>query len=807
MKIALSWLREWVGFEGGGRALGDRLTMAGFELESVSPAAPPFTGVIVGEIVAADRHPQADKLQVCRVSTGAGEPLQIVCGAKNARVGLKAPLAKVGAELPGGLVIKAAKLRGIDSAGMLCSAKELGLVDAVDGLFELPGDAPVGADLREWLALDDDILELNVTPNRGDALSVIGIAREVSAFVGVPELRTPPSFGAALSSQPATRDTRETRDEDVPHVPVELDSPAAAPRFLSCVITGVDNTVSSPLWLRERLRRAGVRPISALVDVTNYVLLELGQPMHAYDLDKLIGTVRARAGRPGEQVVLLDGRTIALQADELVIADDDGAVGLAGIMGGLRTSVSAGTTRVFLEVAYFSPDAIAGRARRHGLQTDASQRFERGVDPAGQERAIARAVQLVLDIAGGTAGPVQVVEQRDQLPSRKPIRLRRARVAKILGLSIPDVDIARVLLSIGMDVREIDEGWDVIAPSHRFDVTLEADLIEEIARLIGYDKIPVEAARAPQALRPALESQPNEARVRDTLAARGYFEAVTFAFVDPALQERLFPGVSSLALANPIASDLAVMRVSLWPGLLRAALENQRRQQDRVRLFELAARFVVVDGTTREIESLGGIAMGARHPEQWAAAREFVDYFDVKADLQAVLAVSGVGEMFRYESAALSCLHPGRSARIRRGGRGVGWIGELHPELVRALDFTYAPVLFEVDIQESLAVEVPRFSDVSRFPQVRRDLAVVLDENVPLSALAERVRLAASSLLRDILVFDVYRGPGVETGRKSIALGLIFQDNSRTLTDDDTERLIASIVADLGVSLNARIRE
>lgn len=800
MKIALSWLREWVDFEGDGRTLGDRLTMAGFELESVSRAAPAFTGVVVGEIVAAERHPQADKLQVCKVSRGEGELLQIVCGAKNARVGLKAPLATVGAQLPGGFEIKAAKLRGIESAGMLCSAKELGLADSSEGLLELPAEAPAGADLRSWLALYDEIIELNITPNRGDALSVIGIAREVSAFVGVPDLKVPAEFAASAASAPA-------RDPNAPRVAVSLDSPAAAPRFASCVITGVDNTRVSPLWLRERLRRSGLRSISPIVDVTNYVLLELGQPMHAYDLDKLSGTVRARAARTDESVSLLDGQTLQLQTDELVIADDDGAIGLAGIMGGSRTAVSAATRNVFLEVAYFAPDAIAGRARRHGLQTDASQRFERGVDPAGQERALERAVRLMLEGAGGSAGASQLVERRDQLPARKRVRVRRARVAKVLGLSIPDLQIARSLFAIGMDVREVAEGWDVLAPSYRFDVTLEADLIEEIARLVGYDRIPAEPARSAQILRPALETRPSAARVCDTLAARGYFEAVTFAFVDPALQEQLFPGVRGIALANPIASDLAVMRVSLWPGLLRVALENQRRQQDRVRLFEQAARFVVAEGHTHEIESLAGLAMGPRHPEQWSSGRETVDYFGVKADLQAVLDLSGAGRAFRYDSAALSCLHPGRSARVLRGDQPVGWIGELHPRLVRALDFTYAPILFEVDFEPALAVSVPRFSDVSRFPQVRRDLAIVIDENVPLSTLAERVRLAASSLLRDLRVFDVYRGPGVETGRKSVALGLIFQDNSRTLTDDDTEQLMASIVADLGVSLNARIRE
>lgn len=793
MKIALSWLREWVGVSIDARALGDKLTMSGFELEGVATAAPPFTGVVVAEILSAERHPQADKLQVCRVAVGSSETVQIVCGAKNARAGLKAPLAIVGASLPGGLDIKAAKLRGVDSAGMLCSAKELGLAETSEGLLELAADAPVGTDLRNYLLLDDEVLELNVTPNRGDALSVIGIAREVAALGGSSELK-----GPRLAAVPAV-------GSDV--VNVEIDSPAAAPRFVGRVIRGIDNTGTSPLWLRERLRRAGVRSISPIVDVTNYVLLELGQPMHAYDLAKLRGTVRARAAKAGEAITLLGDVAITLNPDELVISDDEGAVGLAGIMGGARTAVSATTTDVFFEVAFFLPDAIAGRARRHGLQTDASQRFERGVDPVGQERAMERATQLLLEIAGGKPSATRVTERREQLPVIKPVVLRRSRLARVIGVSLPDVQVTRAFFALGMQVKDVEGGWEVVPPSYRFDIAIEADLIEEIARIVGYDNIPAAPSRSAQVLQPQPEARPNETRARDLLVARGYFESITFAFVDPALQARLFPDAPSLALANPIASDLGVMRVSLWPGLLRVALENQRRQQDRVRIFEHGARFVVQGDATVEIDTLSGLMFGDRQPEQWGAARERADFFDLKADVEALLALSGEPEAFSFRAEAIPSLHPGRSARIYRGDHAVGWLGELHPDQTRELGLTYAPNLFELDFSSALSVQAPQFVDVSRFPQVRRDLAVVVDENVALSALRERVRLTASSLLRELRVFDIYQGAGVETGRKSVALGLIFQDNSRTLTDDETDRLMASIVADLSASLNAKIRE
>jgi len=796
MKVPYSWLAEWVRIPWSARELGSRLTMSGLELEALATAAPAFSGVVVAEIRAAERHPQADKLLVCRVSKGDGEDLQIVCGAPNARAGLKTALATVGAELPGDLAIKAAKLRGVESFGMLCSAKELQLTEDSAGILELPGDAPVGQSLRDYLQLDDAILELNVTANRGDAMSIIGVAREVAALT------------RASLTGPRIEPVEAGHHDKFA---VRLQAAAACPRFVGCIIRGVNNRAATPQWMRERLRRVGLRSISPVVDVTNYVLLELGQPMHAYDLSKLRGEIIVRHAAAAERLTLLDGREIEAASDVLFITDREGPVGLAGIMGGERTAIGAETTDVFLEVAYFTPEAIRGRARRWGMLTDASQRFERGVDPAGQERAANRAVALIASIAGGRAGPVEITESREHLSKNASVSLRRSQLQRLLGMPLNDEHVSGALQALQMSVTPKPEGWEVTPPSYRFDIAIEADLIEEVARIVGYNEIPEQDALAPQRFHRLPESRPREQSVLESLALRGYQEAITFAFVDPALQEKLFPDVRGLALSNPIASDLAVMRVSLWPGLLRAALENQRRQQDRIRLFEHGARFAPSsDGSVHEVDSLAGIAVGHRLPEQWSLPRDMrapVDFFDVKGDLEALLAGTGTNGVFRFEPASLSCLHPGRSARLWRGEQAVGWVGELHPSLVRELDFTYPPLLFELNFEGALAVQKPEYREVSRFPQVRRDLSVVVDEKVALSALAERVTLSSSSLLRDLLFFDVYRGPGVEAGRKSVALGLIFQDISRTLTDEDVERLIAAIVADLRVSLNAQLRE
>jgi phenylalanyl-tRNA synthetase beta chain len=796
MKVSLDWLRTWVDVPLSAADLGARLTMAGFELESLAPAAPAFSGVVVAEILDAVRHPQADKLQVCKVTTGSGEPLQIVCGASNARPGLRTALARVGALLPGDVAIKAAKLRGVESAGMLCSAKELGLGDAGPaGILELPADAPLGVDLRVVLGLDDVVLELAITPNRGDAMSMLGIAREVAALTSVP-LR-----GPAFEAVPAqSGDT----------LAVHLSAPEGCARFLGRVIRGLDNTRTTPLWLRERLRRAGLRSISPVVDVTNYVLLELGQPMHAYDAAKLQGSIDVRWASAGEPCELLDGRSVALAPDMLVIADGGGPVGVAGVMGGARTAVSATTTDVFLEVAWFAPAALAGRARRLGLATDASQRFERGVDPAGQERALQRATQLLLDICGGSPGPAELVESQAHLPRRRAVDLRRDALQHTLGVALDDGRVVAALTALGMPPRANTTGFSVTAPSHRFDIALECDLVEEVARIVGYDAIPEIAPRPAQHFRPAPEKLATEQGVLGLFAARGWHESISFAFVEPAEQQRLLPGVPAAQLENPISAELAQMRVSLWPGLLRVLGENLRRQQDRVRLVERGTVFLPggsgVPGAVEKLR-LAGAACGRRLPEQWGTGADSVDFHDVKADLEAAFAATGRPAAFEFSAEPHAALHPGRSARVQRDGRPVGWLGELHPKLVRALDLTYAPILFELDWEETFDLEIPEFREISRFPQVRRDLAITLDESVPFSAIRERVTFAAGGLLKALRVFDIYRGAGVEPGRKSVALGLIFQEISRTLTDEETDRLMAVIRAEVSASLKARIRE
>jgi phenylalanyl-tRNA synthetase beta chain len=635
---------------------------------------------------------------------------------------------------------------------------------------------------------DDPILELNITPNRGDALSVLGIAREIAALSGNSLI------------WPALAAVKAQHGESLP---VQLDTPAACPKFVGRIIRGIDIRAATPEWITSRLQRVGVRSISPLVDVTNYVLLELGQPMHAYDLRKVRGAITVRAAQAGEKLTLLDGTAIVAEADVLLIADVAGAVGVAGIMGGERTAVDASTTDVFLEVAYFSPEAIVGRARRLGLQTDASQRFERGVDPALQEIAMERATALIVSIARGQPGPVHVTQAEAHLPKRLAVSLRRTQLRRLLGAAIEPARVSQTLTSLGMRVSETTTGWDVIAPTHRFDIGIEADLIEEVARIVGYAAIPESDAVNPQRFRELRTQSPLERSVLEALAGRGYQEAITLAFVDPALQSRLFPNCRGVALSNPISSDLAVMRASLWPGLLRATLENQRRQQDRIRLFEHGTRFA-----PHETDTLAGIACGARQPEQWATeARSATDFFDVKSDLEALFVGTGAPGEFTFGPAAVSCLHPGRAALVKRNGQEVGRMGELHPALVRELGLTYSPVLFELDYANALHVVRPNFHEISHFPQVRRDLAVIVDENVPFSAVRERVVLVAPSLLQNCLVFDVYRGPGIETGRKSVALGLIFQDFSRTLRDEDIDGVVASVMTELRVSLNARIRE
>ncbi len=791
MRISIQWLSEWLGSVPEPRELASRLTMAGLEVEAVEPAAPPLPGVVVGEIIERAKHPDADTLSVCKVSTGA-EVVQIVCGAPNARAGLKAPLATIGAKLPGGMEIRKAKLRGVESFGMLCSASELGLSEDASGLMELPGETNTGDSISDALRLDDTVLEVNLTPNRGDCMSVQGVAREAALLAGG-ALR-----GPACAPVPAQSTER---------FPVELEAGAGCARFAARIVRGLRADAQAPLWMRERLRRAGLRPISAIVDVTNYVMLELGQPMHAYDLRELDSGIVVRRARAGETLKLLDGREVALDGTVMVIADRSKPLALAGVMGGDHSGISASTTDVLLEVAFFLPDSVAGRGRRYGLVTDASQRFERGVDPTLQDRAIERATQLLLECAGGIPGPVEVTELRDELPQRAPVPFRPERARRVIGAPIGDETMETIFNRLGMAVDRSGDHWQVNSPPWRFDIAIEEDLVEEVARVHGFDQIPETDPVVRQAMPALTETRVSEESAANLLVQRGYFEAITYSFVDPAIQALFCPGATALELANPIASDLASMRVSLWPGLVRALAENQRRQQSRVRLFEIGRRFSLEDGSLTEVPVIAGLAAGPALPEQWGTRSEPVDFFDVKSDIEALLRATGTSGEFRFAADQNPALHPGQSARILRDGRPVGWLGRLHPELEGELDLTYSALVFEIETGPGLAAAVPRHREISRFPSVRRDIAIVVDEAIPVQALLDRIRASAGPLLTDLLVFDIYRGPGITPGRKSVAIGLNLQDISRTLTDVDTDAVVAQVVTDLEREHNAAIRD
>jgi phenylalanyl-tRNA synthetase beta chain len=774
MKISLNWLRDWVDVGDDVPALAHALTMAGLEIEGVHQAGPALSGIVVGEVKSVTKHPDAEKLNVCAVSTGS-EEFQIVCGAPNVRVGMKAPLATLGAKLPNGTEIKRAKLRGVESFGMLCSARELGLSEDTSGLFDLPAQLQTGQDLVTALGLDDTLFEVNLTPNRGDCMSVLGVAREVVAARDKP--MHPPEM-------------RGVKAEIADTFPVRLESQSkqgeGCPKFAGRVVRGIRPNAASPFWMQERLRRAGLRPINAVVDVTNYVVLELGQPMHAYDLGKLNGALIVRWAKAGEKLKLLDGRDIELTPDVMVIADERSALAMAGVMGGEDSGISTATTDVFLEVAFFNPNAVAGRGRRYGIITDASQRFERGVDPELQERAIERATQLLIDCAGGKAGPVVLTRAKENYPSAMPIRLRHQRVEHGLGMKVTG------------DAQQ----WQVTPPSWRFDVRIEEDLIEEVARLYGFDNIPEQPEFGVHEMSPWTETRIRNERASDLMVDRGYQEAITYAFTEAAAQAQLCPG-PALALTNPISAELGVMRVSLWPGLLHVLGSNQRRQQPRVRLFEIGRRY----SAEGETEVIAGVATGAVLPEQWGAEPTKVDFFDVKADVEALLALTGAAEDFRFVAQTHPALHPGQSARIFRGERAVGWLGATHPEQSRRLDLTYPVFVFELETATGLVSRVPEFEEISRYPAIRRDIAVIVDEALPVEVLCEAVRGSAAALLKQLTVLSVYRGRQLQNGKKSIALGLQLQDTSRTLTDNEADALVAQVVEQLGRKHNATLRD
>lgn len=792
MKFSEQWLRGWVSPQVNRDELVARLSMAGLEVDSVTPAAGVFSGVVVGEVLSTEQHPDADKLRVCQVSNGA-ETFQVVCGAPNVRPGLKIPFAMIGAELPGDFKIKKAKLRGVESSGMLCSQAELQVGEGNDGLMELPADAPVGQDIRAYLDLEDASIEVDLTPNRGDCLSLAGLAREVGALYGVPVTRP------AVTAVPAVHD--EVRS-------IEVLAPSACPRYLGRVIRNVDLSRPTPLWMVERLRRADVRSIDAAVDITNYVMLELGQPLHAFDLAEINGGIRVRMAEEGEKLVLLDGQEVTLRSDTLVIADHSRALAIAGVMGGEHSGVSATTRDVFLESAFFDQIAVAGKARSYGLHTDASHRYERGVDWQLAREAMERATGLLLEITGGEAGPITETVNEQYLPSIAPVTLRAQRVEQMLGLVIEEAQIVSLLTGLGLDISADGAGqWRVEVPSHRFDISLEVDLIEELARLYGYNRLPVRYPQARLAPQPKTEARAHLPELRRLLVARGYQEAVTYSFIDPKQFELFSPGVEPLLLANPISNDMAAMRSSLWPGLVKALSHNLNRQQDRVRMFESGLRFVgQLDGLKQE-PMLAGVVCGSRLPEGWAQGRDPVDFFDVKADVEAVLGFAGALDAFAFVPGSHPALHPGQTARIEREGRLVGFVGAIHPELSKTLGLDRPVFVFELVLAEVAAGKMPKFSELSRFPEVRRDLALVADRDVAASAVLEVIRENAGEWLTDLRLFDVYQGKGIDPHRKSLAVGLTWQHPSRTLNDDEVNTTTQNILTSLEQRLNATLRK
>lgn len=795
MKFSELWLREWVNPAIDSDALSGQITMAGLEVDGVEAVAGAFHGVVVGEVVECGQHPNADKLRVTKVNVGGDRLLDIVCGAPNCRQGLKVAVATVGAVLPGDFKIKAAKLRGEPSEGMLCSFSELGISDDHSGIIELPADAPIGTDIREYLKLDDNTIEISVTPNRADCLGIIGVARDVAVLNKAP-LNEPEIAPVAAT----INDT----------LPITVDAPQACPRYLGRVVKGINVKAPTPLWMKEKLRRCGIRSIDAVVDVTNYVLLELGQPMHAFDKDRIDGGIVVRMAKPGETLVLLDGSEAKLDEDTVVIADHHKALAMGGIFGGEHSGVNDQTQNVLLECAFFSPLSITGRARRHGLHTDASHRYERGVDPALQHKAMERATRLLIDICGGEAGPVIDVTNASHLPARATITLRRSKLDRLIGHHIPDDQVSDILRRLGCDVTEGEGQWQAVAPSWRFDMEIEEDLVEEVARIYGYDNIPDEPVQAGLVMGNHCEANLSLKRVKTLLNDKGYQEVITYSFVDPKLQQLVHPGEEALILPNPIASDMSAMRLSLWTGLLGTVVYNQNRQQSRVRIFETGLRFVPDTQAPlgiRQDVMLAGAICGNRVEEHWDQAKTGVDFYDIKGDLESVLELTGKLSEIEFKAEANPALHPGQSAAIYLKGERIGFIGVIHPELERSFDLNGRTLVFELLWDKVSDRVVPQAQEISRFPANRRDIAVVVAENVPAAEILSECKKVGANQIVGVNLFDVYRGKGVEQGFKSLAISLILQDTSRTLEEEEIAATVARCVEALKERFQASLRD
>ncbi|PKH03201.1 phenylalanine--tRNA ligase subunit beta [Psychromonas sp. MB-3u-54] len=795
MKFSEAWLREWVNPEITRDALIHQITMAGLEVDEVLPVAGKFTKVLVGEVVECGPHPNADKLQVTKINVGYDQLIDIVCGAKNCRLGLKVAVAVVGAVLPGDFEIKEAELRGQPSSGMLCSESELGMSENSDGILELPSAAPVGACVHKLLHLDDIIIDVDLTANRADCLGIAGLAREVGVLNSV------------SVSEPTWENAAVTLNDQVG---INLQAPAACPRYLGRVIRGINQQAKTPLWMVEKLRRCGVRSVDAVVDITQYVLLEFGHPMHAFDLDKLEGGIEVRLAQVDEKLTLLDGKKVKLNSDTLVIADSQKALAIAGIFGGLDSGVSEGTTNIFLESAFFAPLAIAGRARSYGLHTDASHRYERGVDPVLQTKAMERATQLLVSICGGEVGPITEAYSDQHIPTQATITLRRSKLDRLIGISIDSDRVTTILTHLGCDVSLTSEGWKIIAPSYRFDMEIEEDLIEEVARVYGYDNIPNVAPLASLIMASHNEARLKLSKVRDVLVGREYQEAITYSFVDPDKQLKLHPEADALILPHPISKDMSAMRVSLWTGLLESVSKNQKRQQSRVRLFETGLRFTKdenAENGIRQEEMLSAVIVGDLNDEHWDIKTRPVDFFDLKADLQALFDLCADAHSFEFKAEQHSALHPGQSAGIYRNGKNIGYIGTLHPSLTKPFALNGTPIVFEIELAQISSRKLPSAGDISKYPANHRDLAFVVDEQLNAGNILKFIEEIGGTQLVGINLFDVYQGQGVEKGKKSLAIGLILQDTTRTLEEQEIADNVTKIVEAVSNKFNASLRD
>ena len=792
MKLSENWLRTWVNPQVTTEELVSTLTMAGLEVDGIESIGAELEGIVIGLIEKAERHPEADKLQVCSVNIGADENLQIICGAPNAREGIKVAVATIGCVLPGDFKIKKAKLRGVHSFGMICSGKELQISDDHDGIMELDNEAAIGQQLVDFLGIKDCAIDIDLTPNRGDCLGVKGIATEVGVLT-------------QTEVTPVEVKTVEASIDD--KVEVKLTAPEANPRFVARIIKDVDITAATPEWMKARLLASDIRSIDAVVDVTNYVMLELGHPMHAFDLNNLSGAIEVRFAKEGEKLTLLDEQEIELRSDTLIVADDEKNLSLAGIMGGKYSGINPDTKDLLLEAAHWDPIYIAGKARSYGLHTDASHRFERGVDYNLSAQAVERATELLLEIVGGQAGPLVDEINEQHFPESRSVKLRRARIERLLGIKLSDEQVEDILTRLGMELTANEEGWLVEIPGRRFDISIEADLIEELVRIYGYNNVPSRKPVSEMSMIRQPENRLQKLQLARALADRGYQEAITYTFIDKDSQQLIDPKVEPLALLNPISSELGVMRTSLWPGLLKSVEYNQKRQHDLIRLFESGLKFVPSEDGLVQTPVIAGVISGRRSPENWEAANDKVDFFDLKGDLEAIFKLTAASQQFTFVAAQRDGLHPGQTAEILRNGKSCGFIGKLHPQTQKEFDLDEPAYVFELDLKRVLARKVPDFSPLSKFPAIRRDLAILVKESVTSSQIVDLIGQTAKNWLNNIVIFDIYRGKGIESGYKSVAIGFTLQRADRTFKEAEINKTMERIISVLSDKLGAVLRD